>query len=518
MSISDFSLSRTGIWMLVVLALAFTPAWTQDSPAPNGNSSTTGSSQNSTGQESSGQEQPPVPAYGQENAPPPITETPPLSGIDLPSVEPHAAPLSYIQPGATVSESADTNAANEIGGGGSTASITRALGSLTLQRLWSHYDLALDYMGGAGYYDLPGEGGKLLQQMDFEQKVTWKRGQLAVRDSFSYLPEGNFGAAYGSLGSQGIASLGTTSFATFWGGAALGTLGLAPRIINLSMADVSEYLSPKSAITAAGGYAFTHFYGSVEPYIDSSATLNFIGDSQVSGQIGYSRLLTPKTQVAAVYGYQGFDFSAMGTAFHSHVIQLMYGHQISGRMDLLVAAGPQFTRIGISCSVTFDPNYCTVNPQTLALEGTIPDHRIGAAGQFRLQYKFPKTMLTAAYQRYETGGSGFFAGAQSDIAHVSADRPLSRVWGAMLDLGYSRNARIQTSSSGIAANDYQYGFAGVAVHRAFGHDFHAFASYQFNKLAFDSSFCGTSSVCDRISNRNVITLGLDWTPRPIRID
>ena len=34
--------------------------------------------------------------------PPPVSENPPLSGLDLPSLEPHAAPLSYLQPGCDV--------------------------------------------------------------------------------------------------------------------------------------------------------------------------------------------------------------------------------------------------------------------------------------------------------------------------------------------------------------------------------------------------------------------------------
>src|ERR1700757_5542047 len=81
--------------------------------------------------------QQPVPAYGQENAPQPITENPPLSGLDLPSLQEHAAPLSYLQPGVTVSESATTNIANEVGGSSSFGSITRGLGTLALKRLWS---------------------------------------------------------------------------------------------------------------------------------------------------------------------------------------------------------------------------------------------------------------------------------------------------------------------------------------------------------------------------------------------
>ena len=64
----------------------------------------------------------------------------------------------------------------------------------------------------------------------------------------------------------------------------------------------------------------------------------------------------------------------------------------------------------------------------------------------------------------------------------------------------------------------RYGFAGGGLHRAFGRDFHGFVSYQFNELAFDQSYCLANTACSRISNRQLVTFGLDWTPRPIRID
>jgi hypothetical protein len=164
--------------------------------------------------------------------------------------------------------------------------------------------------------------------------------------------------------------------------------------------------------------------------------------------------------------------------------------------------------------------------------------KIGVAAQARLRYKFPRTSVDLSYQRYETSGSGLFAGAQSDIVRADVIRPLSRVWTAGIDIGYSHNSRVQpltpaqvtqctvaqsgsSSAAACPANDadtYSYSYAGVQVHRAFGRNFNAFASYQFNDLAFDHSFCPTTSACSRISNRSVFTIGLDWTPRPIRID
>ena len=448
--------------------------------------------------------QQPVPAYGQENAPPPISDNPPLSGLDLPSLQEHAAPLSYLQPGATFSESGSTNIGNTVGGS-DFSSITRGLGTLTLRRLWSHYDLALDYMGGAAYYNKGEIGWRQLQDLGIVQKIEWKRGQLTLRDNFSYLPEGNFGGAYGSLGSVGIAGIGQAP-GGFWGGGAPGTLGLAPRILNVSLAELSENLTPKSAVTATGGYAFSHFYGN-----DFNGAA-FIGSSQLAVQAGYNRILTPHTQIAAVYGYQGFDFSVLGTSFHTHVIQGMYGHRISGRMDLLLGAGPQIT------------------------VGTTPDTTIGVAAQARLRYRLSKSSLDLRYERFMTSGGGLFAGAQTDMVRFGVEHPLSRVWSLSADLGFSHNDRLQpltqqqiiacitgsqSSQSACPAGDaktYFDGYAGAALHRHFGREFHGYLSYQFNELWFDHSFCVSGTPCDRISNRQVVTLGLDWTPRPIRID
>ncbi len=498
-------------WSLGMLLLAVSAAWGQDNTAPP---SATASPEASPQQ--------PVPAYGPDNPAPSISDNPPISGVDLPNLEPHAAPLSYIQPGAHVSESVDSNIQNTLGGS-ETQSISRAEGSLELHRLWSHYDLSLDYLGGVGYYNVRGLGLKQIEELGFYQKVTWKRGELGIRDAFSYQPEGTFGSAYGSIGTEG-AGLGGIS--AFFGGTALGALGQVPRILNLSLVDVVETLTPKSSITATGGYAFVHFLQN-EPGTSAGASTPFIGNSQVSGQLGYSRVLGPHDQGAIVYGYQNFNFST-GTTLHSNLIQLMWGHRISGRMDLLIGAGPQFVQLDHVLSLVSEPTSadsslsCVPAPSQqdpLAENCPSNDLRISAAGRARLRYQFPKTSLTASYEHYLTAGSGFFAGAETDIAHVVATRPLGRVWTVFTDIGYSRNSRVLGSSDeGVSANVYQYGFAGLGVHRMFGRNFHAFASYQFNEVAFDSSFCGSSGACNRISQRHVGTIGFDWTPRPIRLD
>jgi hypothetical protein len=502
---------RHSIWVLVVLLFALSAARGQDNSA-----------QPPAEAPPEANPQQPVPAFGQDNPTPSISENPPISGLDMPNLEPHAAPLSYLQAGAHVSESVDSNIQNALGGSG-THPISRGLGSLELQRLWSHYDLSLDYLGGVSYYDAQGLGLKQIEELGVNQKITWKRGEFGVRDAFSYQPEGTFGSAYGSVGTTGAGTVGVN---TFFGGTTLGALGQVPRIMNITLVDVVEGLTPRSSVTATGGYGVVHFLQD-EPGTDNS----FIGNSQVTGEVGYNRVLGAHDQGAIIYAYQGFDFST-GVNFHSHVIQLMWGHRISGRMDFLMSVGPQFTQINNLPAVVTNPTLSdTIPPCAIssALQLVCPtnDLRIGAAGRASLRYRFPKVSLDLSYMHYLTNGAGFFAGAESDVANLSISRPLGRIWSIFSDIGYSRNSRVlpntcpaaSTTCPGVSADVYQYEFAGLGVHRMFGRNFHAFASYQFNYLELDSSYCQTTTgPCNRISQRNVGTIGLDWTPRPIRLD
>jgi hypothetical protein len=501
-----------GIWSFLLLLLALNPAWAQDSSAqlPAETPPDTNPQQ-------------PIPAYGAENGAPSISENPPISGLDMPNLEPHAAPLSYLQAGAHVSASADSNIQDTLGGSGVSSS-SRAMGSLDLRRLWRNYDLALDYLGGVGYYEAAGIGFKQVQELGVNQRITWKRGEFSIRDAFSYQPDGGFGSSYGAVGSTGAGLAGTS---VFLGASGLGSLGQVPRVSNISLMDAVESLTPKSSITVTGGYAFLHFLGE-EP----GTTTSFIGSSQVSGEVGYNRVLGPHDQGALAYGYQSFYFPS-GVNFHGQVIQLMWGHRISGRMDLLISVGPQFTQINnLFAPVSSLP----ANPGACELVGTFPDLvpecptsdlRISAAGRASLRYQFPKVRVSLTYDHYLSSGSGFFYGSETDIVRLAASRQLGRVWAAFSDIGYTRNARVlpfvcpadETNCPGVSANTYQYIYAGFGVHRRLGRNFHAVISYQFNNLIFDGSYCqATIGPCNRISQQNVGTVGLDWTPRPIRLD
>jgi hypothetical protein len=451
-----------------------------------------------------------VSAYGQNNPGLAVSENPPISAIDTPGLEPHAAPESFLLLGAHVSESADSNLGNELGGS-SVGSVTRGLGSLTLQRLWKRYDVALDYVGGVANYTYADIGLKQLQQLDVDNRINWKRGQLAIRDAFSYLPEGNFGgSSYGGIGGLQSGLVGAGAFGgqttTFLNGNVV-SLGITPRLTNAGLVDVVQYLSPKSVITAAGGYGLVHFLGNT--LSEAGENISFLGSRQYVSQVAYVRILNAKNQAAISYGYEAFNFVDVNEQIHANVIQAMYGHRVSGRMDFLISAGPQFIHDSL------------VEELFGFLQVPLQANHIGLAGLLSFRYQFPKTSLRLTLRRFETSGSGVFAGAETSTAQFSATRPLSRVWDAFVDLGYVKNSRLEYATAAVNANSFSYGYGGIGVHRYFGRSLRAYASYQYNELGFDSTcpIPGTSgAACSHLSQRQVGTVGLDWTFRPIRLD
>ena len=115
----------------------------------------------------------------------------------------------------------------------------------------------------------------------------------------------------------------------------------------------------------------------------------------------------------------------------------MYGHRISGRMDFLIAVGPQFTHTDANQSVCvflglplvgIPLSDCTTSGGALEVDHVGGNH-VGVAGRVQLHYRFPKTTVSLSFQRYNTNGSGIFAGSLSNTAHPSARRPLKTVFG-----------------------------------------------------------------------------------------
>jgi len=145
-----------------------------------------------------------------------------------------------------------------------------------------------------------------------------------------------------------------------------------------------------------------------------------------------------------------------------------------------------------------------------------------ASGRASLRYRFKLTTAELSYNHYNTGGSGFFGGSKSDVGRLGLRRPFGRRWEGRTDIGYTHNSRLAPALfGGVNAESFNYVYAGAALQRHFSRTLDGYVSYQYNDLMFNSAtgpLCVLIGPCDRSSQRHVATIGIDWRPRPIRLD
>ncbi len=457
-----------------------------------------------------------------------MSENPPLSGLDQPSFEPGFGTRSYLAPKAELSESIDSNSIGIFSNSHSTET-TRALGSLELQKLWKLHPLAVDYVGGVDWRTGAQGGVYQLHSLAATQRFLWRTGQFAVRDSFSYLPEGAFGfGSFGGVGAIGAGGLGGggiagSSGAGIFTSSTYGTIGT--EVTNMAIADVTQYLSPRSAVILTGGYGLTHFLNTPKSASFCPTDVSCYFNSQEAiARAAFNHQISRHDQIAFVYAYEQLHFPGTSAGTLSvNLAQIEFGHRISGKLDLILGGGPEWVRriqpeqevlgnpTGLPCTNTTPPFSCP----------KVKSSFITGSAQVSLRYRVSAlTGVSLSYLRYVSSGSGFFGGAKTDTGRINLNHAFGRHWNAMLDTGYSHNSALLESTSIAAgsATSYSFWYFGAAAHRRIGRHFGAFGSYQYNAFVFGSGGCVGSSGCGASYGRNILLIGLNWTPQPIRLD
>jgi hypothetical protein len=454
-----------------------------------------------------------------------MSENPPLSGLDEPTFEPGFGTRSYLAPKVDVSEAIDSNGLGNFAGSNVTAS-TRALGSLELQKLWKTHPLNVDYIGGVDWRT--GAGGRVyqIQSLAATQRFLWRTGQLAIRDSFSYLPEGAFG--FGSFGGAGAFGAGGLRGGLAGGSSGIfsnGSYGIiGTQITNMAIADITQYLSPRSSVVLTGGFGVTNFLSTPKTSFCPSGVSCYFNSQQAIGQAAYNRQISRHNQIALVYAYEELHFPGTSAgSLNVNLLQVEFGHRISGKWDFMFGGGPEWVRrnqwqeeflgivpTGLPC----------VTPNALFVCVDTKSSFVTGSARVLVRYRVSsRTNFSLTYMRFISSGSGLFGGAKTDTARLSFNHALGRQWNLLLDTGYSQNSALSgaTSQAAGAATSYNYWYFGGAAHRRLGRHFAFFGSYQFNSFAFGSGGCNGGN-CGSSYGRNILLVGLNWTPQPIRLD
>jgi len=456
-------------------------------------------------QQTQDQSTPPIPAYR-----PPIVsltdngnsqdssgdaeltpDTRPLAGVQDFSLGVPPLVRSYWQPRIDLLSTTDSD---PLSGKGTSAWGTYAslLGGFDLHRVSGNSSLALAYQGGGTVTTDSTIGNSVIQEMQFSEKLSWRRSAISLIDQLGYIPESSFG--YGGLSGVSLPGGGSLGLQNGFlpGQSVLTTRG--QRLSNSFMTEVDAFATPRSSFTFIGGYSLLHYF--------DSSYLNF-GDAIFQG--GYNYQMSRRGALAAFYRFQGYRYGGYGQSINDHSFQGSFGYRVTGKLAFQVAGGPDvvFSQIPLSGSTGTGGGTTASSAR-----------QIYWTAHSALTYSLPRTKFGFVYDHGLSGGSGVLAGSEIDQVSGSAGGFLSRAWTGGLDLGYARNHGLSIATTTPSSRTYDYCFGGAYLSHTWGRSVSLFANYQIQYQTSSSTFsvgstAGTSLV------RHQVSIGFSWQARPL---
>jgi hypothetical protein len=350
----------------------------------------------------------------------------------------------------------------------------------------------MDYLGGGTIYNHHSELNTTMHQLGISHSYEGRRWSFLLDERVTYLPESAFGyGGFGWMGALGSSLSGAS-------GSNLGNLnpmfnsteslltGRGSRVLSTSVAQIKYLAGPHSAITFAGSYGLLHFR---EP--------GLIGNRNASSLVGYSRTLTTRDYIGIDYGFGVFQFPSQGQRFEMHSLHLSYGHKISGRMAMALAAGPQM-------SIFSSPVAGSTKP-------------LAWTAQSSLDYRARRGGVGISYVRYTSGGGGVLSGAITDMVRAAWSWQLTRKWSGSLSPGYAHNRSLPQTTSGNIENTFDTVYGGASLSRTLGRYMTMLFTYNYQAQRAEAVPCVAGN-CGTSLGRHLLGFGFDWHPRQITID
>jgi hypothetical protein len=360
--------------------------------------------------------------------------------------------------------------------------------NLSLLQAWSNDQLALNYTGGAFLSNGGEQGNGTFQELSFANNLQWNRWLFQFTDSFSYLPQSDFGFLGGSgIGLPGVGGpLGPTNPGLNNSVSPNQSIYSAngPRYNNTSTAQATYNLTRRSSITVGGSYGYLHF----------TQAGNVDGDLAV-GNVGYNYQLSKTDSIGVLYRFSAFHYAGQPEAMGSHVIGAAYSRKITQSMTLLLFGGPQITDFRIPIS-----NHSS---QTNASAGATLELR----------------SANITYFYGVTNGGGALVGSLTNEVTVNLGHQLTRTWSGGVNFGFARNTNLgnlpsTTNSAAFSAGTYNEWFGGAGVNRPFGRNV-TFNFGYYAQIEHATALPGCVGSCGLDYTQNVITVGLRWHTRPL---
>lgn len=349
------------------------------------------------------------------------------------------------------------------------------------------HPFSLVFAGGRtwGFSGLPNYG---FASLGMSQLVNVGRWNYTFSDYVSYLPQTSTG---GGSGVVGVGDLGVPPVQV-GPDAGQGVLtNYSPQISNNVAGSVQRAVTGKTTLDASGSYYILR-------YINGPGSSGGYGleNDTVTGSAGFSHRLDARNTYGANYAYSSYIFlknlsnGVPEPNFVSQTVSMTYTRHLSRKLDLSLAAGPEWTSINL-----------TQNTSTL-----------NAYADASLSYTMELAHLGLGYVRSTNSGYGVTGGSLSDSITFNASRVYGRVWSAAANAAWTRTASLPTPNA--TQYDFKTLVAGFQISRALARNVSAYASYTIEDQTHASQL-GTVNLFD--GTNNIVGLGITYSPASRRL-
>jgi hypothetical protein len=365
-------------------------------------------------------------------------------------------------------------------------------GGIDLRRISGNSDLSLLYLGGASVSNDGSSSNGVIQNLEFVEKLAYRRATISLLDQLNYLPENGFGSQFGNIGTPvGSGSIGLQP-------------GLGPgqsiltasgqRLSNAFVPEVDVKLTARTSLTFVGDYSVLHFFDN-----------NLLNSYEAGGQVGYNYQLTRKDTIGLSYGFTAIRYSNFNQSINDNVVHISYGRRVTGKLAFRIAAGPEYT--SFQTPITSTP-----------VTGTMPSSSSNLSWSLStsLTYQLRRTGLGLTYAHGVSGGSGVQAGALTDTVSGFATRQLSRTFSGNWNLSYGRNNGLTVNAPGstTANQTFSYWSSDIGLNHAMGRTMNLSLNYLLQYQNSNSAFC-VGPTCGSSFVVHQILFSLGWHDHPI---
>jgi hypothetical protein len=341
---------------------------------------------------------------------------------------------------------------------------------------------SMQYGGGYAWtWAGPPEAGGVYQHLSLTQGIVGRSWNLRASDNVGYTfetPTTGFSGVPGSGEPIGVSGSTTPPDQT--------VLVLNTRTLDNFTTLAAGHRFDYATSLNVGGSAGQLYY------LDN----NGLNTDMLMADAGITRRLDARNSVAGQYSFSRFSYGGAGSASSANAAQLSFSQVNTAQFS--------FTRKWnrhIHSSVSAGPQWISSSNSAIVPSST----RIAASASVSDTFRAGTASLS--YSHGAQGGSGYYLGAESDVASANFSRRLGRSWNAGLTASYMRTAGL--NGNGVTNGKY----AGAQAGRSLGRDFNIFANY----TAMFQSSSSTLSTNALSGLTQVIGFGIGYSPRGIHL-